>query len=119
MDAELAKSVVDDAFEGLGTPDCLYQPPGGGSAVEDLRVILHRSSAAHGGRGAVKFSRGDMDFRTDVQPAAVVYRAADLPDGAAEGGVFTIAGVEWTVGEGEPLDDDLHGWSRRVPVVRA
>lgn len=115
MDADLTRSVVDDAFEGLGTPDCLYSPPGGGSSVEGLVLILHRPSAERV-RGGVKFSGGEMSFESNVKGANIVFRRADVEP--AEAGVFTIAGVQWRIGE-EPVDNDAHGYSGRCPAVRS
>lgn len=117
MDAEIAKSVVDDAFEGLGTPDCLYQPPGGGSPVEGLVLILHRPSTGQAGPRGVRFSAGAMSFETDTQPADIIVRAADVP-APAEGGVFTRLGVQWRIGEA-PVENDALGLSFRCSVVKA
>ena len=117
MDADLAKSVVDDAFEGLGTPDCLYQPPGGGSPVEGLVLILHRPSTGQAGPRGVRFSAGAMSFETSTQTAYMIVRAADVPD-PVEGGVFTRLGVDWKIGE-EPTENDALGLSLRCSVVKA
>lgn len=117
MDADLTQSVVDDAFEGLGTPDCLYDPPGGGSSVEGLVLILHRPSAERS-RGGVRFSAGQVNFETDVKPASIIVRRADLQGATPEiDGVFTRKGVRWRVGE-DPVDDDIEGYSLRCSVVR-
>lgn len=117
MDAEIAQSVVDDAFEGLGTPDCLYQPPGGGSPVEGLVLILHRPSAGQAGRRGVRFSAGAMSFETNTQSAFMIVRAADVA-APAENGVFTRLGVQWRIGE-EPVENDALGLSWRCSVVKA
>lgn len=116
MDAETAQSVIDDAFEGLGTPDCLYQPPGGGSSVEGLVLILHRPSAERL-RGGVRFDDGG--FRTSEKPAAVIWRVDDLPADPPQGARFTIGATTWLVGENEAEDDDVHGLSRRISVTAA
>lgn len=115
MDADLTRSVVDDAFEGLGTPDCLYQPPGGGSSVEGLVLILHRPSAERS-RGGVRFSGGEMSFETDLKPAYIIVRRSQLA-APEEGGVFTRNGVQWRIGD-EPTDDDVEGYSVRCSVVK-
>ena len=113
MDAELAESVVDDAFEGLGTPECLYEPPGGGSSVEGLVLILHRPSTERARSNGVRFERGE--FHTDAQPAAIIsLRRQVEPE---EGGVFVIAGGRWKIGEA-PVDDDAFGFSQRSSVVK-
>ncbi len=114
MDAELAQSAIDDAFEGLGTPDCRYEPPGGGPPVEGLVLIVHRPSTERVS-GGVSFENGRMNFESDVKPTSIIVRVTDLPD-PAENGIFVVAARRYRIGE-TPVENDAHGLSLRCRAV--
>lgn len=115
MDAELAASVIDDAFQALGTPGCRYEPPAGPD-VTDLILIRHRRSGDRTA-GGLAFGRGE--FTTTERPQAIVVRRSDvaLP---LIGGVFVLpraAGPEVRARIGEdPVEDDIHGFAWRCSV---
>lgn len=104
MDAETAASVIDDAFQALGTPDCTYTPPGGGAPMEGVTVIVHRRSSERT-RGAVRFDRGGFD--TDVRTVAVIVRSTEVAE-PVKGGRFLVGGAAYVIGE-EPTEEDVHG----------
>lgn len=117
MDAELAESVIDDAFEGLGTAGCRYVAPGGAPVTEDLVLIHHRRSQDRL-KGGFAFSRGGLES-TD-RPEAIVVRAREVPQPRKDGlFVMPVAGGEaqFRIGE-DPAYDDLAGLSWRCAVVR-
>jgi len=116
MDAELAESVIDDAFEALGTPDCRYQPPGSGPAVLGIRLLRHRR-AGERSRGGLMLGRGGLE--TTDRPQSIIVRASEVPQPLAQG-VLTMplkGGGErnFIIGE-DPVEDDIHGLSWRCSV---
>ncbi len=115
MDAELAASVIDDAFEAFGTPGSRYEPPSG-DPILDIVVIRHRRIGDRT-RGGFTLGRGGME--TTDRPQAVVVRRRDVPT-PAPGGVFVLPregapDVRLRVGE-DPVEDDVNGLSLRCSV---
>lgn len=117
MDAELAESVIDDAFEGLGAAGCRYVGPGGAPVAEGLVLILHRRNQD---RLRAGFSLGRGGLETTDRAEAVVVRARDVPQPRREG-LFIIPSpggeVQFRIGE-DPVHDDIAGITWRCSVVR-
>lgn len=117
MDAELAESVIDDAFEGLGTAGCRYVGPGGAPVTEDLVLIHHRRS---GDRTRPGFTLGRGGLETTERPEAIIVRARDVPQPRMSGlFVLPLPGGEaqFRIGE-DPGHDDIAGLTWRCAVVR-
>lgn len=117
MDAEDARSVIDDAFAAFGTRGCRYEPPSG-DPVLDLTVIRHRKSSDRL-MGGMTLGRGGLEVAD--RPQAVLVRAVDVvPE---DGGILTLPGGP--AGEvrlriaGDPVEDDIWGWALRCDVSPA
>lgn len=117
MDAENARSVVDDAFAAFGTPGCRYEPPAG-EPITGLTVIRHRK-AADRSSGGMMLGRGGLEVAD--RPQSIVVRAADVEP--VDGAVMIIPGGP--AGEvrlriaGDPVEDDIWGWALRCDVSPA
>jgi|GEM_PF-1768214 len=117
MDAELAASVIDDAFQAFGRQGCRYEAPAGGPVTTDLVLIRHRR-AADRQRSGMAFGRGG--FETTDKPEALLVRRAQLAQPEVDG-VFvmpTPGGGEqrFRIGE-DPTEDDVNGIAWRCAVV--
>lgn len=112
MDADLAQSVIDDAFEALGAAGCTYTPPSGDPVV-DIPLIVHIKTGEHL-QGGVSFSRGA--FETNARAVAVICRASDV-ETPVVGGEFAVGAVTYQIGEA-PSWDDAHGLTWRCRCER-
>lgn len=116
MDAELAASVIDDAFQAFGTPGCAYTAPDG-SVVEGITVMRHRRV---GERSKPGFSLGRGGLETTDRALSVVVRNREVA-GPVMGGVFDMparggrAAQRLKIGE-DPILDDSEGLTWRCSV---
>lgn len=116
MDAELAASVIDDAFQAFGTPHCTYRAPNG-AVVEGVTVLRHRPI---GERGKPGFALGRGGLETTDRPQAVVVRASEVAEPLKDGIIDMPArggrpALSLRIGE-DPVEDDVNGIAWRCPV---
>jgi hypothetical protein len=116
MDAELAASVIDDAFEALGTAGCRYLAPGETTPLAGLTLLRHRRSSEREKPG---FTLGRGGLETTDRPQAIIVRRSEVPQPLAEG-VFVmprpgLPDLRFRIGE-DPLEDDINGLSWRCSV---
>jgi hypothetical protein len=116
MDAELAASVIDDAFQAFGTPRCTYTDPDG-TVTEGVTVLRHRPI---GERSKPGFALGRGGLETTDRPQAVIVRASEISAPQKDGIIQMPArggrpALSLRIGE-DPVEDDVNGIAWRCPV---